>query len=82
MTATMPRAKRNDDRTNVSPDEMQWRSHGGVLCPLDSEKIAKNREKEGKNRKQREKSGKKRKNREGSFTLPPPHRAGYTLLMK
>ena len=44
-------------------------------CHPDSEQIAKNWEKEGKNQ---EKLGKKKKNREGSFTLPLlTDRAGY-----
>ena len=43
--------------------------------PFESEKFAKNQEKEGENR---EKAGKKRKNQVGSFTLPLlTDRAGY-----
>ena len=50
----------------------QGRSHRGSRgqsAPPDSEKVAKNRGKEGK-REHEEKSGKKGKNREGFFTLP------------
>ena len=42
--------------------------HGGQSATPDSEKCAKNREKEGKILKKEEKSGRKGKNREGSFT--------------
>ena len=40
------------------------------MPPLDSEKIVKNREKEGKIGEKEKKSGRKGQNREGSFTLP------------
>ena len=64
----------------LKPDDQQWRSQGGqgeAECPLDSEKFAKNREKEEtKIRKRREKIG-KRENREGSFTFPPSDRWGW-----
>ena len=57
---------------------------------LDSEEIAKNREKEGKkrgksgkNQEKEEKSGRKGRNREGSFTLPLlANRAGYATICK
>ena len=45
----------------------------GGSAPLDSQKFAKNQEKEGKireNREKEEKSGRKGNNQEGSFTLP------------
>ena len=47
----------------------QYKGKVGQSAPLDSEKFAKNQEKEGKSGK-KEKSGRKGKNREGSFTLP------------
>ena len=57
------------------------RGQGGQSGPLDSEKFAKNREKEGENQEKKEEIGKKRKNREGCFTLPLlTDRAGYTPL--
>ena len=52
----------------------------GNRVPLDSEKFARNGEKEGENQENGKegKIGKKRKNREGSFTLPLlTDRAGY-----
>ena len=60
------------------PDQLC--SHWGARqsATPDSEKIAKNREKEGKIRKKEEKLGRKGKNREGSCTLPLlTDRAGY-----
>ena len=59
-------------------------SRGQSATP-DSEKFAKNLEKEGKksgkNREREEESGRKGKNREGSFTLPLLiDRAGYATM--
>ena len=55
-------------------------SRGQSTTP-DSEKFAKNLEKEGKNREREEESGRKGKNREGSFTLPfLTDRAGYATM--
>ena len=55
---------------------------GGPSATPDSEKFAKNREKEGnheKSGKKEEESGRKGKNREDSFTLPLlTDRAGYS----
>ena len=55
---------------------------GGQSATPDSEKFAKNREKEGKSwkiGKKEEESGRKGKNREGYFTLPLlTDRAGYS----
>ena len=59
---------------NLSYRTMQWRSHWGLKgwqsAPLDSEKFAKYREKEGENQEKEGKIGEKRKNQEGYFTLP------------
>ena len=55
----------------------------GQNAPLDSEKFAKNQEKQGENRGKEEKLGGKGKNREGSYTLPLlTDRAGYATVAK
>ena len=52
------------------PSRVTTGGQGGQSTTPDSEKFAKNREKEEGNREKEEKSGRKGKNREGSFTLP------------
>ena len=68
------------------PTSKQCRSHWGQegqSAPLDSEKFAKNRGKEGENQEKWEKEGKKRKNREGYFSLHLlTDRAGYATASK